>query len=340
VVVGTGRVSTGAATISVAGVIVFGYFLLVEARRPQLDVGRLVAAGLFLLGFGIAGGVDVITVENDIQRMNTVFKFWLQSWQYFALAGGFAIWQVAKIAAERPTAILQPGTPPAIKLRPARRWRANTWAVMVGLLLLSGLTYPLLGTRTRLETRFAQLPATLDGLEYLDHDPQLLKPDPNDPSNEIFIQIGDDLALIEWIRDNVRGTPAVVEWSNGGYDWNSRVAIYTGLPTVLGWDWHQKQQRWAFQEMVDTRLTDIRDLYTTADPQTVTEFLQTYGVSYVIVGTQELRFGTPRALAVIAEHPALDAVFTSGLTAVYRVNRDALWPGVSLSELDLTALGD
>ncbi|MGI9623461.1 MAG: DUF2298 domain-containing protein, partial [Acidimicrobiales bacterium] len=339
VVVVTGLLSTGAATISVLGLVVFGYFFLVEIRRPESDLGRIMATGLFTLAFAIAGGVDLITVQNDIQRMNTVFKFWLQSWQYFALAGGFAIWQVGRVLAERPVRVPSASHPTRIELQPARPWRANVWALTVVALLLAGLAYPLLATRTRLETRFAELPVTLDGLAYLDADPTIRRSNPDGSGEDITVALGTDLPLIEWLRENVRGTPGLVEWTGDGYDWNARMAIHTGIPTVLGWDWHQKQQRWDYQFLVDERKRDVQAFYTTNDADEVSGFLRTYRVGYVIVGTQEHRFGSPETLAILAAHPALEVVFVSGNNVIYRVDTAELWPGADLADLEAVALG-
>ena len=332
-----GLLVTGAAAISIAGVVLFGGLLSVEARRADPDIGRLVAVGLFTLAFAISGGVDVVTVQNDIERMNTVFKFWLQAWVYFAFASAFAIWQVGRIAAERPKQLIHGLEGIRLEIRQDRGKRASIWVGIVSIILIAGLAYPLLATRTRLQTRFADLPATLNGLAYLESEPTI--PKLNGSGDEIHVPIGDDLPVIEWIRSNVRGTPAVAEWAGGPYDWSARIAIYTGLPSVIGWDWHQKQQRWSFQPMVDRRIADVQALFTVADEKAVTTFLQAYEVGYVVVGTQEHRFGTPEALGGLATHPALDAVFTDKTSVVYEVNRSALWPGVDLNELELLATG-
>ena len=334
------RFTTGAAAVSLVGVLVLGVFFVHEIRRSERDLGRVMALGLFVLAFAIAGGVDVVTVTNDIQRMNTVFKFWLQSWQYFALGSAFAVWQVGRILAERPAMVPRPAGEPEVRLESARPWRANLWGLAVVVLLAAGLAYPLLGTRTRIETRFADLPATLDGLAYLDAQPVIVRTDPAGGPDDIQVFIGEDLPLIEWIRANVRGTPVVAEWAGPAYDWNARIAIHTGLPTVLGWEWHQKQQRWTFQFMIDERVAAVTALYTDPNPDVTTRFLQAYDVSYLVVGTQERRFGNPDALAALGSHPALDEVFASGENRIYRVDRQALWPGVDPADLDLVALGD
>ena len=37
---------------------------------------------MFLFGFAVIGGPEIITINNDVARMNTVFKFWLQGWLF------------------------------------------------------------------------------------------------------------------------------------------------------------------------------------------------------------------------------------------------------------------
>src|SRR5437588_8550605 len=66
--------------------------------------------------------------------------------------------------------------------------------------------------------------------------------------------------------------------------------IYTGLPAVLGWDWHQSQQRVKFASGVQQRLTDVNMFYTTEDVQQARDVLQRYGVQYVIVGDVERNY--------------------------------------------------
>ncbi len=315
--------STGVVAISLGGVLVFSTLLLIELRRSEHDLGRIVALGLFALAFGISGGVDLVTVQNDVGRMNTVFKFWLQAWQYFAFASGFAIWQVTKIVAERPIPAsvtdTADGTHVAFARHPSLRTRA--WGGLVAVALLAGVAYPVLGTRTRLETRFAQAPVSLNGLDYLNHSPLLRR---NINGADVDVALADDVPLIEWYRSNVGGTPTQIEWSGALYDWTARIAIHTGLPAVIGWDWHQKQQRWTFQSMIDRRVNDVRSFFTVPDQAAMATTLRAYEVAYVTLGTQERLYGTPEALEAIETLPGLNEVFRSGPYAIYQVDQTQL----------------
>ena len=77
-------------------ITIFGVFYSLilaeyECRRSEPDVGKLFAIVMFLFGFAVIGGPEVITINNDVARMNTVFKFWLQGWLFFAIGSAFAI---------------------------------------------------------------------------------------------------------------------------------------------------------------------------------------------------------------------------------------------------------
>ena len=65
-----------------------------ECRRTELNVGKLFAIIMFLFGFAVIGGPEIITINNDVARMNTVFKFWLQGWLFFALGSAFAMFHI------------------------------------------------------------------------------------------------------------------------------------------------------------------------------------------------------------------------------------------------------
>jgi uncharacterized membrane protein len=99
-----------------------------------------------------------------------------------------------------------------------------------------------------------------------------------------------DRKAIHWIWENVSGSPVMAEGNAPLYRWGSRIAIYTGLPTIIGWDWHQTQQRWGFRHMIEERMRDLRALYTDTNHERTLALLRQYDVSYVYVGDLERAF--------------------------------------------------
>jgi uncharacterized membrane protein len=113
--------------------------------------------------------------------------------------------------------------------------------------------------------------------------------------------------------NNVNGTPTILEGTRPIYRWGSRISIYTGLPTVIGWDWHQKQQRWGYQDQVDQRAADVARMYNDPSPGTTLALLHQYQVKYVILGQLEQAF-YPGAAG------KFDAMVGSSLDVVYNLD--------------------
>ncbi len=207
--------------------------------------------------------VEVVVIVGDIGRMNTVFKFYLQVWEMFGCAAAAAlVWMLEAAHVWRP--------------RWGRAWRGALIALVVG----AGL-YPLVATMAKVRDRMSpQAPHTLDGMAFM--------------TTSTYYDVGGSASLLEdyqairWMQQNVRGSPVVVEAAVPEYRWGSRFTIYTGLPGVLGWNWHQRQQRvLAGDSQVWDRYFDITDFYLTRSTTEARDFLERYGVSYVIVGQLE-----------------------------------------------------
>jgi hypothetical protein len=90
------------------------------------------------------------------------------------------------------------------------------------------------------------------------------------------------------MQENVQGSPVIVETHAVEYRWGSRFSIYTGLPSVLGWNWHQRQQRVSVGDVaIVERAYAISSFYMTRSIEEATAFLDEYDVQYVIVGKME-----------------------------------------------------
>jgi uncharacterized membrane protein len=114
---------------------------------------------------------------------------------------------------------------------------------------------------------------------------------PNTPPDQagVDMQLSQDYKAIRWMQENVQGSPVIVEAvSPNLYRWYTRFTIYTGLPGVVGWEWHQQQQRalnppgW-----VSKRLKDVDQFYNTLDTDYAKYFLNLYNIRYIVVGQLE-----------------------------------------------------
>jgi hypothetical protein len=102
------------------------------------------------------------------------------------------------------------------------------------------------------------------------------------------VPLAEDYRAIRWMQDEIQGSPVIVEASPPEYRWGSRFTIYTGLPGVLGWNNHQRQQRvGAGDVQVWERYHDITSFYLTRSIDEARAFLEQYDVRYVVVGMLE-----------------------------------------------------
>jgi uncharacterized membrane protein len=236
---------------------------LILLLRPGRDLMK--GFVLFMIGTSLAITlmVEIVYVEGDIGRMNTVFKFYLQAWTFMAISAAAALcWLISMVREWNP----------AVRI---------TWQVLFVLLFTSAALYPLLGGVAKIKDRMeSEAPHTLDGMEFMRH---AVYYDLDTP-----LDLSQDYDAIRWMQDNVLGSPVIVEANQVEYRWGTRYTVYTGLPGVVGWNWHQRQQRTITpHDWVYSRVDEVNQFYDTPDLKAAEHFLQKYQVSYIIVGQLE-----------------------------------------------------
>ena len=124
------------------------------------------------------------------------------------------------------------------------------------------------------------------------------------------------------MRNNVIGTPVIVETNTVEYRWGNRYTIYTGLPGVLGWNWHQRQQR-GFLDYngINDRLNEIPVFYQTTRIEDALTFLKKYNVTYIIVGQMERAYYAGDGLLKFETFDGVywNEVFRTEGTVIYEV---------------------
>jgi len=276
----------------------------VRRDRPERSLLWLAIAGALALTLF----VELFVLEGDLSRMNTQFKAYLQVWLLLGtMAGPLMVVAIQRLSqrvrearagvalARREGRELTPDERRAP--RSARLLRLGFVAPMAVLLLLAAL-YPLVAIPAKMGDRYVEeAPRGLDGAAYMRF---VERHESGDGINAPPMRLEYDYDTIEWLERNLPGTPIVLEGTTGGYQyrWGNRISIYTGLPTVVGWEWHQRQQRAAFNDrVVFDRNADVKEFYSTTDADRAFTLLQRYEVEYVVLGQLERAYYDPAGLA-------------------------------------------
>jgi YYY domain-containing protein len=318
------RLGIGLVLVAV-GLLLFtlvGFILGIEVALVTVPVGTLATCVIlvphmsarrrllwFIVGTSMALGlaVEVLVLKGDIGRQNTVFKFYLQAWIMLSVTAGVSLAWVQ----ER-----------------ARRWRPEwrqLWWIGMGALIFGGALFLPYGVRARATDRMSpQVGLTMDGMAFMKYG-VVWDGEPDQGGQEI--PLSGDYAAILWMQDNIQGSPVVMEGLGyREYLWANRVSVYTGLPSVVGWRWHEVQQYAALPgQLVEWRRDDVRDCYTTADIPHAQGILARYGVRYVYVGEYERAYYASAGLDKFDQMVAqglLELIYDAQDVKIYEVAGD------------------
>jgi uncharacterized membrane protein len=272
----------------------------------------------------------MLTVGGD--RMNTIFKLYMQVWVRFSVAAAAALaWVWAEMPAWSP------------------RWQTG-WTLVLAALVTAAALYTVTATSAKIRDRFPQYvaqpygmanpacqeipgvpmpyaegqslavndqPHSLDGMAYLTWSAYC--------DRTYFLPLTYDYDAIRWMQAHVTGSPVIAEAQSFDlYRMSSRYAWYTGLPDVVGWDYHQRQERGAAPtEFITQRGQEVTNFYLSPDPSFALMFLKKYQVHYIIVGPMEQAYyrdsnGLAKFETMVAQGQLAVAYHNPGVT-IYEV---------------------
>jgi uncharacterized membrane protein len=219
----------------------------------------------------------------------------LQAWVLLSIAAAVALgWLIRRSSRDH---LLR-------QIRPA-------WLALLAVLVLAAVAYPLLASKGKIGLRFADLPLSLDGMQYMDYAQYV--------DDRTDLNLPGDANAIRWLQDNVSGTPVVLEGRSPVYRWGSRISIYTGLPTILGWDVHQSQQRTGYSGMIQERVDDVERAYASTNVRETQAILRKYQVRYVVIGGLEHKYYPAAGLAKFPTMPGLRLAYDADGVQIYEV---------------------
>ena len=244
---------------------------------------------LLVAGAGLVILVEFVFIKENVGRMNTVFKTYMQVWVLWAAAvGPILAWLLTRWRPDSET---------------ARRLVTNGTTVFVVLLVCSTSVYAAIALPNH-AGRAGE--PTLDGTAYL-----------NDTHSG-------EAEAIRWMDREIDGRPNIVTAAPAGYYWvpedgkgASAPSSLTGIPTVAGWT-HEAQYR--NNSIYNERVDDVKTIYR-GDAARQRELLQEYNVEYVYNGPAErARYGA----ITVSRLDGVTEVHRSGEVVIYRVNQSAL----------------
>ncbi|MHB9031583.1 MAG: DUF2298 domain-containing protein [Anaerolineae bacterium] len=273
---------------------------------PAADTAQQYNQLLFAAGWLLLWAIELVYLRDFLdysawRRMNTVFKFGLQAWVLLGLALGSALpwlWQRSK----------------------QFRWCGAVWRVCALALGVISLAYLPLAVPARITERFSTAPGglSLDGSAFMRTAVY------NWPPDDGVIELSYDLEAIDWLNANVVGTPVLAEAPLGYYrEFGTRVAAYTGLPTLTGL--HAQEQHPV--QAARQRELDEAELYTTLSEERFWEIVRQYNVRYIYLGQLERNTYPGVSLSKFAhfvESGQLELAHANERTAIYRVREQVI----------------
>jgi len=251
-----------------------------------VSVPDLFAVILGLCAIGLVMIPELVYVrdiyEKGNARANTMFKLTYQAYIMFGMVMGYGIYRLLLVSKQKIFKIL----------------------AGIGLFLLIW-TVGYFGNAVHAWFGDVWKPSQYQGL---------------DATTFLETDFSEDAAAIHWLKENIQGSPVVLEANGDSYSGFERVSASTGLPTVLGWYVHE----WLWRNDVpdlNQKSEEIRTIYTSTEESQVRSLIQRYDISYIFVGSKEKeKYGTDLNDGMIQSLGEI--VFTDASSGTYIVKVD------------------
>ena len=231
---------------------------------------------LILMGFAIVAGCEILYIKDfyghPLERQNTIFKFYYQSWILLSVGVPVMIssaWQKRE------------GVPNMLHVG---------WKVGLVMLCCACSIYPMFATYEKTNRFRGQKQG---GLLYI---PTL------NGSSYIAYRHPYEYEALTWIQEHLDKNAIILEATGDPYSFFGRVAATTGRSTVLGWGNHEALWRDQTWKSIQQRTEDITRIYEALDKTRVLEVLHSYQVEYIYIGTLEQERYKSTGLKAFAEH--------------------------------------
>ncbi len=307
------------------------------------------ALALTALSLAIILGTEIFFIADG--RMNTVFKFYMVAWTMLSVSVPFLLFAVVSDYAklfvkDRRFALITAGAVMvflavsfavfAYDMRRGTGIFRNLLVVIAALsplfviilknkagktistaafvfLLVPAVLYPVWGSAIKMRICGINEPkgARIDGLAFME------KSERRPGAERDYDR--HDYAAITWLKKNAKKIEPVLEAPGEHmYSGVSRISIYSGLPTLIGWAYQVGQQAGRGPE-INARVYDTNLIYSTTDAALANSKIKQYGVRYVWVGGIERSMYPVQGLEKFNDTSLYENLLVSGDSKLYLV---------------------
>jgi YYY domain-containing protein len=271
------------------------YFLYKSKERSEREFILL----LIIMGMTLAFFCDFAYINDifggDWERFNTVMKVYYQLWIFLSISAAYGVYYILHNLKTKKNVwlgIIKAG-----------------WVGLLVILIIAALIHPIATTVSMIGGRHATWwegeIGTLDGFAFIES-----------------IDEGDYCA-IQWLNDNIGGSPVILEMPGEQWSYSSRVSGYTGLPTVIGWQGNFEVVFGRDGGVVATRAKDVDLIYNTSDNDEAIELLNKYDVEYIYMGTLEKNKYSSEGLQKFDTYTnSYDLIYQNKGVAIYQLKED------------------
>lgn len=244
-------------------------------------INRLTLPELFILTIGLCAAglvlmpelVYVVDIYGGHKRANTMFKLTYQAFILFGIMMGYVITKFTLLTESK---------------------KQICGGIVTGCLLLGTVGY----LNVSIESWFGDVTDTsrfkgLDAAAFVDSESLYtsITYKVNDSDVYYYVNSSYDAEAIDWINENIKGTPVILEACGSSYTYAGRISVLTGLPSVMGWFTHE----WLWRDYDEAggyavaleRTFDVERMYLSSDADEIRALVNQYEVEYIYIGQFE-----------------------------------------------------
>lgn len=257
-------------------------FRLLLKKPVKLETSDIIVISLVILATFLVILPELIYVKDiytsDYRRANTMFKLVYEAFILYSISSGYALFRLTKLARSQGGIFI--------------------YKILFFVVFVCHMIYPYFAIKSYYSPGRNKYQG-LYGLNFLKAD------------------LPDSYQTIQWINQNIKGQPVILEASGDSYTLFNHVSMSTGLPTVVGWLVHEWLWRNGY-EAPAARQTDVQTIYETADKDVAKQLIDKYKIKYVFVGEKEYEKYSKLDTKKFDDLGA-KIIFQSGKTSLYQL---------------------